>query len=357
MNVITLSLDWIKILESPVSGFDSYLVDTRQIVTGTCVGVGRWNLGIDKKDFDWVIIDEAARCGPGELSVAMQVGHQIILVGDHKQLPPHVDRELVTIVTDALGCPAGAVTQSDFQRVFTSPLGSVIAKSLDTQYRMVEPINRLVSDCFYPEIGGLSTGRSTSPDHYSLMPQELVKEVTWIDTGRINEATETRDYTSFVNASEAETIMDILQKIDDNSDLVQHLSEEKRVKGVEAAIGIITAYKAQAVRLQEQLWASTISPELKELCKVDTVDSYQGKENPIIIFSPTRTNLSRTCGHTDSEERINVSLSRAQERLIIVGCREFWAQLPNTPLGRVHEYITQKSDAGDIEFTCLEKTQ
>lgn len=357
VNVITLSLDWIKILESPVSGFDSFLVDTRQIVTGTCVGVGRWNLGIDKKDFDWVIIDEAARCGPGELSVAMQVGHQVILVGDHKQLPPHVDRELVTIVTDSLGCPEEAITQSDFQRVFTSPLGSVIAKSLDTQYRMVEPINRLVSDCFYPEIGGLKTGRSISPDHYALMPQELAKEVTWIDTGSINETSETKHFTSFINSSEVEAIMDILQKIDDDNELVQRLSEEQIEKGVEASIGIITAYKAQANKLLEQLWASNISQKLKDLCKIDTVDSYQGKENPIIIFSPTRTNSNKICGHTDSIERINVSLSRAQERLIIVGCRAFWKQLPNTPLGQVHEYITQKSNDGHIEFTYIEKAQ
>lgn len=357
VNVITLSLDWIKILESPVSGFDSFLVDTRQIVTGTCVGVGRWNLGIENKDFDWVIIDEAARCGPGELSVAMQVGHQTILVGDHKQLPPYVERGVVTRVSDTLGCSKDIVEQSDFHRVFTSPLGNTIARSLDTQYRMVEPIGRLVSDCFYPEIGGLSTGRSTSPDHYSLMPQALAKEVTWFDTGKVDDATETGYYTSFVNFNEIESIMDILQSVDDVSELVQLLSEEQSAKGVEAAIGIITAYKAQAVRIQEQLWASTLSQELKDLCKIDTVDSYQGKENPIIIFSPTRTNTIRKCGHTRSKERINVSLSRAQERLIVVGSREFWSQLPDTPLGQVHDYITQRCDSGESEFNYLDKTQ
>jgi superfamily I DNA and/or RNA helicase len=249
------------------------------------------------------------------------------------------------------------VSQSDFHRVFISPLGDSIARSLNTQYRMVEPISRLVSDCFYPEIGGLSTGRSTSPEHYSLMPQALAKEVTWFDTGRIEDATETGYYTSYVNSSEVEAIMDILQSIDDVSDLVKRLSEEQSGKGVEAAIGIITAYKAQAVRIQEQLWAATLSKELKDLCKIDTVDSYQGKENPIIIFSPTRTNTNRKFGHTGSEERINVSLSRAQERLIVVGSREFWSQLPDTPLGRVHDYIIQKCDSGESEFSYLGKTQ
>ncbi|NWK54970.1 AAA family ATPase [Verrucomicrobiaceae bacterium N1E253] len=354
-NVIELALDWVKILESPVSGFDSFLVDTSQIVTGTCVGIGRWNLGVEKKDFDWVIIDEAARCGPSELSVAMQVGHQVILVGDHKQLPPHFDRLLIDKVVHSLGCDPRAVKQSDFHRVFRSSIGGDIAKSLDTQYRMVDPINRLVSDCFYPEIGGLSNGRLGSPEAYELLPEQIRSEVTWIDTGNPTEAEEKRDYTSYLNLSEIEVIMQILQMIDEDKKLVQGLAEEQVKKGVEASIGIITAYKAQALKIQEKIWAASLSRELQDLCKVDTVDSYQGKENPIIIFSPTRTNRKKITGHTDSEERINVSLSRAQERLIIVGSFQFWSQLPDTPLGRVNQYIEREALKGSKEFNLIKR--
>ncbi|MFH4325292.1 AAA domain-containing protein, partial [Acinetobacter baumannii] len=61
---------------------------TRQLVCGTCVGVGQQSIGIANHVFDWVIIDEAARSIASELAIAMQSGARILLVGDQDQLPP-----------------------------------------------------------------------------------------------------------------------------------------------------------------------------------------------------------------------------------------------------------------------------
>jgi hypothetical protein len=102
-QLIGLSLEWVEVLAEESNGFDQFLVKTRAIVSGTCVGVGRWNLGIESTCFDLVIIDEAARCDPGELAVSMQVGNRIVLVGDHLQLPPLHNDDLIDVIANKLG--------------------------------------------------------------------------------------------------------------------------------------------------------------------------------------------------------------------------------------------------------------
>jgi superfamily I DNA/RNA helicase len=101
--LIDLALEWVKVLAAP-GKLDSFYVRSCQIVTGTCVGVGGWHLGLEREVFDCVIIDEAARCSPGDLAVASQVAKHVILVGDHKQLPPFVDNEIIHRVSKELGC-------------------------------------------------------------------------------------------------------------------------------------------------------------------------------------------------------------------------------------------------------------
>src|SRR5262249_38877212 len=79
-RLIELSREWSDSLASPHRNFEEFLAKTRSIVTATCVGVGQTKIRIDAKTFDWVIVDEAARCTPGELAVPIQVGRRILLV-------------------------------------------------------------------------------------------------------------------------------------------------------------------------------------------------------------------------------------------------------------------------------------
>jgi superfamily I DNA and/or RNA helicase len=79
--------------------------------------------------------------------------------------------------------------------------------------------------------------------------------------------------------------------------------------------------------------------------KIDTVDSYQGKQNRIIILSATRNNNAYSQWHLASPERVNVSISRAMDRLIIVGSTRMWRS-PNEerPLGKVLRFIEARQD-------------
>ncbi|MCV5900460.1 C-terminal helicase domain-containing protein, partial [Escherichia coli] len=82
-------------------------------------------------------------------------------------------------------------------------------------------------------------------------------------------------------------------------------------------------------------WAAS----LRGLIKIDTVDSYQGQENKIIILSLVRDNPNKLQGFLRDAPRINVAISRAQERLLILGARRMWSKTNNdSALGNVHEF-------------------
>ena len=93
--------------------------------------------------------------------------------------------------------------------------------------------------------------------------------------------------------------------------------------------------------------ARWIPAELKRLVKVDTVDSYQGKENRIIILSTVRNNSQQNPGFLRSPNRINVAMSRAMERLIVVGATSMWkGKNAGAPLGQVLKKIESLREQG-----------
>lgn len=91
---------WLSALGSPQANFVEFLAKSRTVVAGTLVGIGHRASGVVQNLYDWVIIDESGRAAPSELAVAMQTGHRILLVGDHKQLPPNFSQEVQDILKE-----------------------------------------------------------------------------------------------------------------------------------------------------------------------------------------------------------------------------------------------------------------
>jgi AAA domain len=77
-GLISLSLEWSDALGTSQRNFEEFLAKTRTIVTATCVGAGQTRIRIDARAYDWVIVDEAARCTSGELAVPIQVGRRVL---------------------------------------------------------------------------------------------------------------------------------------------------------------------------------------------------------------------------------------------------------------------------------------
>lgn len=136
--------------------------------------------------------------------------------------------------------------------------------------------------------------------------------------------------------------------------LLQRLAVPKTVANLKAnangafhPIGVITMYREQKLLLEKELskaeWAAPI-----RVVKDDTVYSYQGQENPFMILSLVRDNPTERQGFMWDPSRINVSLSRAQERLAIVGATRMWQRRNRTePLGRVLRFVEERTAASD----------
>jgi superfamily I DNA and/or RNA helicase len=179
-------------------------------------------------------------------------------------------------------------------------------------------IGKLVSDVFYA--GGLEHGRTSSIIPQEVCPEFLSKELLWISTDQLGEhAFQTRAAgigKSLANHVEANAIVDILRRLDDHQpfvDWLAHYEDDRK------PIGIICTYGAQRELIRQKLRAVGLSGTLLNSCKIDTVDSYQGKENPIVILSLVRNNADggMEAGHRTIAQgfmargnRINVALSR-----------------------------------------------
>jgi AAA domain-containing protein len=159
--------DFVTSASTAQRSYEPFLAGTRQIVAGTCVGLGRPSLGLISIPFDLVIVDEAARCTASELS-----GRWIILVGDQAQLEPLHKPEMVQQVANRVGFPKGDIIRCDFDRLFAKPYGTAAGRKLKTQYRMLPPSGRIVSDTFYPEID-LEHGREIPEIDPKALPDEL----------------------------------------------------------------------------------------------------------------------------------------------------------------------------------------
>lgn len=340
-RLLKMSDDWLKTLGEPAANFVEFLGKSRTIVAGTLVGIGRRAAGVIQNMYDWVVIDEAGRAAPSELAVAMQTGRRLLLVGDHKQLPPTFEQNVRDVVSKKLGyAPDSRAFASDFERVFDSPYGAIAGASLKEQYRMAPVIGDLVSDVFYGNL--LATGRGSSWLDTSLLPPQLRHEVCWVDTsslGRSALESTSPDRTDCWNETEARVVMDVLRSLLLNQALMRALKEG--LQSGDPVVGVICMYSKQREvlnRLKSE--ARWIPAELRRLVKVDTVDSYQGKENRIVILSTVRNNPQQNPGFLRSSNRINVAMSRAMERLIVVGAAPMWrGKNEGMPLGQVLKKI------------------
>ncbi|MCQ2330174.1 MAG: AAA domain-containing protein [Paludibacteraceae bacterium] len=259
--------------------------------------------------FDFVIIDEASKATLLDMTIPMVMSKKIILIGDHKQLPPYCDKDksrmmlgLVrkTSLTDYMyDAKNRKMRPSQFERMITTAkeCNDSIVTTLHTQYRMHKQIMNLLEP-FYKEEGGLKCGVSDSERQHELHYANWLSKDDHAIFLNIN-GKEERKHTSYVNDIEEEAIRKV----------VKAMQLSAIVDGREKLeIGIISFYKPQAKKLEN----------IEGLTSA-TVDKFQGAEKDVIILSTVR---SKELGFIDDSRRLNVALSRAKNLLIVVGNKE-----------------------------------
>lgn len=341
-QIFALTQDWLSSLASPQRNFEEFLAKTRSIITATCVGVGQTRIRIDSQTFDWVIVDEAARCTPSELAVPIQLGRRVLLVGDHLQLMPMIGRQLVDQLQEEH--PDIAREQfitSDFERSFNSSYGRSAGQRLTEQYRMDPAICKMVSSCFYEPNKVMLRTSDMRASEYTIgadAPEWLRKPMAWIDTSDERNALEVKlsGQTTMHNDAEVTAVVRLLESLSTQKEIIDQLAQGDD----ESPIGIICMYSGQKARIEMAVARHTWDAKFRRLLRIDTVDAYQGKENTIVILSLVRSNRYGEIGHVGSNNRCNVAVSRAKERLIIVGSSPMWAEPHSaSPMGRVRTFM------------------
>ncbi len=259
------------------------------LVAGTCN-----RLTIDSrlrfKVFDWLILDEANKVRANEALALMPLAKRWVMIGDLNQLPPVMEEAASTF---KIATELDEVVRDDsfYGWVWDKvPAGSKIM--LPRQYRMREPIGRVVSDLFY---GGKLIHEAPHPR--MPLPWPFDRELVWVDTGAQDEYRDAQR--SVANEFEVALCKDITSII------------RRRVR--KAKLAVIAMYNSQVNRLQGAL-KGVVPPD-----DIESVDAFEGRESDGVILSLVRSNERAAIGFLNDPNRVNVAISRAKKLLVIVG--------------------------------------
>lgn len=297
------------------------LVQDFSLVGATCVGLASGRYGLDRLTFDLCIIDEAGRSTVPELLIPLMRSRKAILIGDHFQLPPNVASRLREAdAKDELPFLEDSFLKTSFFEHLYDNLPKACRGRLNEQFRMAEPIGDLVAEMFYTHDGqrGLYNGRidgETRSRRDFLDQHHLIR---WYDIPKGRQENEGGRGPSLVNKAEAEAILSYLQAAAET--LSQRPKGAKRRK----TVAVITPYGGQKrliqkliERLRTQIrWLDDVLTVL-----IDTVDSFQGSEADIVLYSTVRT--QGNIRFLLDRQRLNVACSRARENLVFFGSAEF----------------------------------
>lgn len=328
---------------------------TINVFGSTCIHIAgsKYN-DIDFK-FDYVIMDESSKASPAETLVPVTMAKNLILIGDHKQLPPVVTRE------DAVKNKIKKELDDnglDFNKEFGASLfeslilafeanNSLITntKMLDIQYRMPRQLGDLISRHFYSDTPNsvlknpdtrLETLKNYDADkfhHLNLKIPEVTildrftgtkvnvpSSILFVSTSNQPEPQDNGNATNRNNTCNVSTVESILETL--NTQYTTNLEQEKSL-----TIGVIAGYRGQVTLLKDKINTKAYSnfySKPNSLIEINTVDKFQGAERDIIIYDIVKSSRGEdTIGFLDDYRRINVAFSRAKRLLIIVGDSEF----------------------------------
>ena len=286
-----------------------------------------------KLEYDFVIIDEAARVSPRDLMIPMSQGKRIILVGDHRQLPQLLDEEVAKrMEADATSCSDENdwLTKSMFEYLFTERIpkleaadraaGKVIPRlvTLDRQYRMHPDLGDFISRNFYERFGEkkIESGLKAEMFAYDL-PETDGKCAVWLDVP-LDKGEMQQEGTSWTRPAEIDAICDKLKA------WVAYDSQRVACEGGKPlSFGVIAFYKAQTDMVAESLGEKWIESVGEDRLRIGTVDSFQGREFDVVFLSLVRTG-NKGFGFLKVYNRLNVSMSRQKKLLVAVGDAAFY---------------------------------
>jgi ATP-dependent RNA/DNA helicase IGHMBP2 len=253
------------------------------------------------KNFTTVFIDEAAQALEPMCWIPISRSNRVIFAGDHFQLPPTVKSKKAE---------AGGLKETLFERCMELPNVSVM---LNTQYRMHDHIMNFSNKQFYG--GKLMADSSVNEKVLSKKEDDIIlsKPLTFIDTAGCS-YTEliNPESLSISNPDEAVLLIKHLKLL-----LMEYARNNKNNKNL--SVGIISPYKEQVQYLTELIAADEDLQNAPAKIVVKTIDGFQGQERTVIYISLVRCNDTKEIGFLNDIRRMNVALTRAREKLVVIG--------------------------------------
>lgn len=270
------------------------VLDSAEVICSTNIGSGHRLL--DGRRFPIVLMDEATQAiEPSSLIPISKGCRQLILVGDHKQLPPTVISRKAE--KEGLG-------RSLFERLIDVGVKSNL---LDVQYRMHPVLREFPSARFYDDQLNDGCNASDRPAPAGILWPDWDHPFAFIPLEGVED--EEQEGGSRSNPIEAARIYDLVQGLLQPGDVLP------------SDVGIITPYSGQ-VRALSDIFDSNKGREQGGPfagLEINTVDGYQGREKDVIIFSAVRSNSDGVVGFLSDQRRLNVAITRAKRGLVVVG--------------------------------------
>lgn len=335
--------DWLVELGSGVSEplEKNVVLDCIPVIGSTCMGVMS-DSDFKSITYDAVIVDEAGQIPIFDILVPIIKAKKVILIGDHLQLPPMDENDFATYYaaekTDSKegklfdACKkeiAQWYNVSLFETLYNASTLDAAKTMLNTQYRMHPDISEFISENFYD--GKYLAG--VTPQQRTLAIAGFEKPIYFYDTCALppEKRAETNHNPGYSNKTEAELLSDVLLKlilaIRDGSYTGANLvlkDNEGNITGYD--IGVISGYKKQVKEIfnltrqkLEQFMSYDEAMTHMDRFMISSVDSFQGRDNQIILFSMTRSNPDGKIGFLKDVRRLNVAMTRAKSLLIMVG--------------------------------------
>ncbi|SCU90102.1 LAMI_0E00628g1_1 [Lachancea mirantina] len=287
-------------------------VQGASVVATTCLGIHDSLLNFREADFDYVILDEASQLSLPIALGPLRFGEKFIMVGDHYQLPPLVRNEAARI---------GGLEVSLFKNLCERHRECIA--ELTYQYRMCEDIMALSNHIIYDQklkcgTEQVKNGRLEIPNIDKLVDYKyIVNSKNWL-----YDVLDSEKKVIFLDYDDCEEITEICDK-----DNIRNPGEAKLVGicvramvncGVDRrSIGIMTTYRAQ-LRVLKKIFSQKDDENLEVL----TADQFQGRDKDCVIISMVRRNPQLNSGSLLKDlRRVNVAMTRAKTKLIIIGSR------------------------------------
>ena len=306
------------------------------------------NINIRNVGIDVVIVDEVSKSSFLDLMIPVLYGKTVILVGDHRQLPPLYDLKHMReddfddLDNEKIDYTLNKQYQKLYETCFFKELFERVPNDykimLDKQYRCHSDIMDVFNHFYSTNGKGLSIGLANQNDlknHDLLIKNKGVtliepqNHIYFVNCTNYESRLDT-DSSSIINTQESKVVCHLLKMMDEEyGNMIEDGKIKNSVKKDERkSIGVICTYRDQARYIKSELKGikfNNFSQKREEKLIINTVDDFQGDERDIIIVSMVRNpkNNNYNTDFIDQFERINVALSRARCMLIIVGAQEF----------------------------------